>query len=59
MKEYEVRVEITDEELKAISQEIQIDEETGDIFICTDSPEFDKLMERVYDEINSGRVYDV
>ena len=29
MKEYEVRVEITEEELKAISQEIYVDEEAN------------------------------
>lgn len=57
MKEYEVRVEITEEEFKAISQEIYVDEETGETF--AEGPEFEKLMDRVYNEINSGRLYDV
>lgn len=57
MKEYEVRVDVTEEELIAISQEIFVDEETGEIF--ADGPEFEKLMDRVYNEINSGRLYDV
>jgi hypothetical protein len=55
--EYEVRIELSEEELRKVSQEILVDEETGEVY--ADGPEFEKLMERVYNEINSGRLYNV